>query len=269
MLPEFFTPQKLDADFACTSTTGSPMHKWMPQADSAHQIGPKPILHAVLILVESGGRGGRINAAGIFHSSEIGRRFCLYLNNQQSHRQMDSTGGFNASNRSRNNPPHCSNCRLLMLYKVVKKLWAEFLPSDFGDVLANLATTNRAMDKWMLRLDSAGQKGPEIILQGILIVVEGCFTAERTCGSGLTETHCHQWLLSFYTYPANCPGKYLSSFVSTAEICRNLLGLCVRKYGNRGAVVVVVVQIPIGQILLQLESLWLFYLALLQPNQHS
>jgi hypothetical protein len=35
------------------------------------------------------------------------------------------------------------------------------------------------MDKWMLRLDSAGQKGPEIILEGILIVVEGCFTAER------------------------------------------------------------------------------------------
>jgi hypothetical protein len=53
------------------------------------------------------------------------------------------------------------------------------LPSEFGDVLANLATTSRAMDKWMLRLDSAGQKGPEIILEGILIVVEGCFTAEN------------------------------------------------------------------------------------------
>jgi hypothetical protein len=58
-----------------------------------------------------------------------------------------------------------------------------FLPSDFGDVLANLATTSGAMDKWMLRLDSAGQKGPEITLKGFLIVVEGCFTAERTCGS--------------------------------------------------------------------------------------
>src|SRR5271154_3798559 len=98
-----------------------------------------------------------------------------------------------------------------------------FLPSDFGDVLASLATTSRTTDKWMLRLDSAGQKGPEITLEGILIVVEGCFTAERTCGSdgpsGLTKTHCHQWLLSFYTYPANCPGKYLSSFVFTARIC--------------------------------------------------
>ena len=53
------------------------------------------------------------------------------------------------------------------------------LLSDFGDVLANLATTNKAMDKWRVRLDSAGQKGPEITLEGILIVVEGCFTAER------------------------------------------------------------------------------------------
>ena len=51
----------------------------------------------------------------------------------------------------------------------------------------------------MLQLDSAGQKGPEITLEGILIVVEGCFTAERS-GSDF----CHQWLLSFYTYPANC-----------------------------------------------------------------
>jgi hypothetical protein len=60
------------------------------------------------------------------------------------------------------------------------------LPSEFGDVLANLATTSRAMDKWMLRLDSAGQKGPEIILEGILIVVEGCFTAENL-GVGLDQ----------------------------------------------------------------------------------
>jgi len=52
-----------------------------------------------------------------------------------------------------------------------------FLLSDFGDVLANLATTNKAMDKWRLRLDSAGQK------------VEGCFTAERSgSGSGFENT---------------------------------------------------------------------------------
>jgi hypothetical protein len=43
----------------------------------------------------------------------------------------------------------------------------DFLPSDFGDVLANLATTSRAMDQRMLQLDSAGQKGPEITLEGL------------------------------------------------------------------------------------------------------
>ena len=63
-----------------------------------------------------------------------------------------------------------------------------FWPSDFGDILANLATTNKAMDKWRLRLDSAGQKGPEITLKGILIVVEGSFTAEisTTCFCSLS-----------------------------------------------------------------------------------
>jgi hypothetical protein len=54
-----------------------------------------------------------------------------------------------------------------------------FLPSDFGDVLANLTTTSRAMDKWMLRLDSAGQKDPEITLKGVLIVVESWYTTGK------------------------------------------------------------------------------------------
>ena len=58
------------------------------------------------------------------------------------------------------------------------------MPSDFGDVLATLATTSGAMGKWMLRLDLAGHKGPETILEGILIGVEGCFAVERTCRSG-------------------------------------------------------------------------------------
>ena len=39
------------------------------------------------------------------------------------------------------------------------------------DVLASLATTSRAMDKWMLQLDSACQKGPETTLEGVLIVL--------------------------------------------------------------------------------------------------
>ena len=44
-----FSPSEIGNVFACTSTTASPMDKWMPQADSAHQIGLKTILHAVLI----------------------------------------------------------------------------------------------------------------------------------------------------------------------------------------------------------------------------
>jgi len=51
------------------------------------------------------------------------------------------------------------------------------------------------MDKWMLRLDSADQKGPEIPLEGVLIVVEGWFTAERS-GSGLTKHSVHGSCLS-------------------------------------------------------------------------
>jgi len=90
------------------------------------------------------------------------------------------------------------------------------LPSNFGDVLAHLATST-AMDKWMFRLNSAGQKGPEITLEGILIVVEECFTAERN-GSGLSNSHC-TWLLPFYTYLANCLVSYLlSSMVFTATV---------------------------------------------------
>ena len=51
-----------------TSTTSAPIDKWMLQADSARQIGLKPTLQGILIVVEGGGTGGRINAAGIFYS---------------------------------------------------------------------------------------------------------------------------------------------------------------------------------------------------------
>jgi len=46
-----------------------------------------------------------------------------------------------------------------------------FLLSDFEDVLAILATTSRAMDKWILQLDLAGQKGPYSTSESILVVV--------------------------------------------------------------------------------------------------
>ena len=46
-----------------------------------------------------------------------------------------------------------------------------FLLSDFGYVLAILATTSRAMDKWILQLDLAGQKGPYSTLESLLVVI--------------------------------------------------------------------------------------------------
>src|SRR5271170_1894871 len=61
-------------------------------------------------------------------------RFCFYLNNQRSYGQMDGTGGFSALNWSKNNPPYCSDSRLLMLYKVVKiqlNLGTIFVSRDF------------------------------------------------------------------------------------------------------------------------------------------
>jgi len=61
---------------------------------------------------------------------------------------------------------------------VAEEVRAEFFcpHTKFGDVLATLryycTTTSRVMDKLMLPLDSAGQKGSEITLKGVLIVVE-------------------------------------------------------------------------------------------------
>jgi len=48
---------------------------------------------------------------------------------------MDVTGGFSPSKLSKINPPRLSDCRLVMLHKVVNKLWAEFLPAEFGTFL--------------------------------------------------------------------------------------------------------------------------------------
>jgi hypothetical protein len=92
---------------------------------------------------------------------------------------MDDTVGFSTLNGSSTDPPWSSDCRLLILYKVVKKLWVEFFALRLWRCSATLATTSRAMGEWMLRLDSACQKGPEITLIGVLIVVERWFTAWR------------------------------------------------------------------------------------------
>ena len=80
----------------------------MLQLDSAHQIGPETTLQSILIVVESGGTVGKTKAGGIFHPRKLGM-FYFYLNNQRSYGQIDATGGFSASNWSKNNPPRCSD----------------------------------------------------------------------------------------------------------------------------------------------------------------
>ena len=71
---------------------------------------------------------------GIFRPQKLGR-FRLWLNNQESYGKTDGTDGFSASNWSKNTPPRCSDYSLVMLYKGVKKLWAEFLPAGICDIL--------------------------------------------------------------------------------------------------------------------------------------
>ena len=92
-------------------------------------------------------QGDEETLGGIFTCGILGR-FCLQLHNQRSYGKMDGTGRFSASDWSKTNPPRCSNCRLVMLYKGMKKCERNFLASDFENVLASLAATSRAMDKW-------------------------------------------------------------------------------------------------------------------------
>jgi len=105
-----FHSSEIGHDFACTSTTRSPTDKWMLQAYSARQTGLKPALQGILIVVESGGRGGWKKLPDFF-ALRNWARFCFYLNNLWSHGQMDATGGFGASNWSRNHLDGLSHCR--------------------------------------------------------------------------------------------------------------------------------------------------------------
>jgi hypothetical protein len=57
----------------------------------------------------------------------------------------------------------------------------------------------------MLRLDSGGQKGPEITLEGILILLEACFTAERTYESPIGHENDFSPILSPSPSPSPSP----------------------------------------------------------------
>jgi len=67
-----FSLAELGDALACGSVTKGTMDKRRPQLDSAVQIGPETTLQDILIVVKNGGRGGRIKAAGIFHSQKLG-----------------------------------------------------------------------------------------------------------------------------------------------------------------------------------------------------
>jgi hypothetical protein len=92
---------------------------------------------------------------------------------------MEGTGRFSASNWSKINYARFSDCRLLVLYKGMKMCGRNFLLSDFGDVLAILATTSRAMDKWISQLDLASQKGLNSTSISLLVIADSCCTTGR------------------------------------------------------------------------------------------
>jgi len=84
---------------------------------------------------------------------------------------MEATAGFSSSNKSRNPIDKVFNCSCEGNYRRRRCAGRNFLLSDFGDVLAILATTSRAMDKWISQLDLAGQKGPYSTLESLLVIV--------------------------------------------------------------------------------------------------
>ena len=55
------------------------------------QLGPETSLQNILIVVENGGKGGRIKAAALIHSQKW-QRFGLWLYNQRSYGQMETPG---------------------------------------------------------------------------------------------------------------------------------------------------------------------------------
>ena len=166
--------------FGYSAPTRWAMDKRRPQADSAHQIGLETSLVAFLIV----GWWCFINGWKYWPEFFTLECFCLYLNNQWSHGQMDATCGFSASNWSKTNPQRLSNCSWNLVWKSVLLLvnW-NFHPSF--QRFACSARTNGSMDKWMPQLDSAHQIGPETTLQVILIVVERGGTGGRINAAGI------------------------------------------------------------------------------------
>ena len=112
---------------ACFSTTWRAMDNWLAQSDSTHQIGLGPTHHRVLIVVWwCCTRLWWFNLVWAQFLCPAILCFGLYHKTHGTYGQTEATSGFGALKWSKLGPPRCSDCRLLMLYKVVKMLWAEF-----------------------------------------------------------------------------------------------------------------------------------------------
>ena len=109
--------------YACFSTTRRAINKWIAQLDSAHQLGPWPTPHSILIVGCWWGTWGE-------DSTKFWAQFLclailcfgLYLHNHWLYGQTEGTGGFSASNWSKTDPPRFSDCSWKWWYRGVKKL---------------------------------------------------------------------------------------------------------------------------------------------------
>jgi hypothetical protein len=95
---------------------------------------------------------------------------------------MDGTTGFSSSNRSRNTLPQSSDCSFAGSTEEIK-VTGGILTSVFGAVPACIGTTNSAIAKRRLPLDSAHQNGLETILIDFLIL-DWRVTTEGRSGAG-------------------------------------------------------------------------------------
>ena len=114
----------------CTITKG-PMDKWRPQLDSPHQNGLE-----IFFTKNTNGSCGLLHrrwrsGGGIFHPQKL-EMFSLVA---QEPSVLWYDGCYRRIQRIKlvkTNYVRCSDCRLIMLYKVVKKLWANFYLRHLG-----------------------------------------------------------------------------------------------------------------------------------------
>ena len=58
--------------YGYSPATNGVMGRLIPGLDSAHRKGSETTLQGILMVVENGGKGGRINTGGIFHPQKLG-----------------------------------------------------------------------------------------------------------------------------------------------------------------------------------------------------